>query len=87
MQFKYYWDLEHLRFLEYMMPDKVFFGTDFPYILPIYKFAVDYLMNLPLSQEFKQKLMGDNFRKFINWKGREMDTKTFREMGKEDQNG
>jgi len=70
MQFRYYWDLDHMRFLEYMMPDKVFFGTDSPLLFPLYKFAVDYLMNLPLSQEFKYKLMGDNFRKFINWKSK-----------------
>lgn len=68
MQFKYYWDLDHLRFMEFFMPDKVFFGTDFPLILSIYKFAIDYIMNLPLSQEFIHKLMGDNFRKFVNWK-------------------
>jgi predicted TIM-barrel fold metal-dependent hydrolase len=70
MQFKYYWDLDHLRFLEFMMTDKVFFGTDFPLLLSVYKFSIDYVINLPLSQEFKQKLMGDNFRKFINWESK-----------------
>ena len=30
MQFKYYWDMDHMRFLEFFMPDKVFYGTDFP---------------------------------------------------------
>ena len=66
---KYYWDLEHLRFLETMMPDKVFFGTHFPLILPIYKFSMDYINCLPFTADFKRKLMGDNFRNFIGWKG------------------
>jgi len=70
MHLKYYWDLEHLRFLEFMMPDKVFFGTDFPLLLPIYKLAIDYIMHLPLNQEFIHKLMGDNFRKFLGWKSK-----------------
>jgi len=71
MQLKYYWDLEHMHYIEHMMPDKVFFGTDFPLILPIYKFAIDYITNLPLSQEFIHKLMGGNFRRFVNWKSEE----------------
>jgi predicted TIM-barrel fold metal-dependent hydrolase len=68
MRFKYYWDLDHMRFLEYFMPDKVFFGTDFPLLLSVYKCSIDHILNLPLSQEFKKKLMGDNFRKFLGWK-------------------
>jgi predicted TIM-barrel fold metal-dependent hydrolase len=71
MQFKYYWDLDHLRFLEFFMPDKVFYGTDFPLTLPVYRAMVDNIMNLPLSMEFKHKLMGNNFRKFLNWKSAE----------------
>lgn len=69
MHLKYYWDLEHLRFMETLIPDKVFFGTDFPLTLPIYKFMIDYINCLPLTPEFKRKLLGDNFRRFINWKG------------------
>jgi predicted TIM-barrel fold metal-dependent hydrolase len=69
MQMKYYMDLEHLRFMETLMPEKVFFGTDFPLTLPVYKTVVDYLNCLPLTEEFKRKLMGDNFRKFLGWKG------------------
>jgi hypothetical protein len=71
MQFKYYWDLDHLRFLEFFMPDKVFYGTDFPLTLPVYRAMVDNIMNLPLTMEFKHKLMGNNFRKFLNWKSAE----------------
>jgi predicted TIM-barrel fold metal-dependent hydrolase len=35
MHFKYYWDLDHMRFLEFFMPDKVFYGTDFPLTMPV----------------------------------------------------
>jgi predicted TIM-barrel fold metal-dependent hydrolase len=67
MHFKYYWDLDHLRFLEFFMPNKVFYGTDFPLTLVAYGLMIDNIMNMPLSMEFKHKLMGDNFRKFVNW--------------------
>ena len=67
MHFKYYWDLDHMRFLEFFMPDKVFYGTDFPLTLPVYRAMIDNIMTMPLSPEFKHKLMGDNFRKFLNW--------------------
>ncbi len=68
MHFKYYWDMDHMRFLEFFMPDKVFYGTDFPLTMPAYRSMIDNIMNMPLSMEFKQKLMGDNFRKFTGWK-------------------
>jgi len=64
MQFAYYNDLEHIRMLEHLVPDKVFFGTDAPLILAIYKTAVEYVKLLPLSPEFKKKLMYDNANKF-----------------------
>jgi predicted TIM-barrel fold metal-dependent hydrolase len=67
MHFKYYWDLDHMRFIEFFMPNKVFYGTDFPLSLPVYKAMVDNIMNMPLTTEFKHKLMGNNFRKFLNW--------------------
>jgi predicted TIM-barrel fold metal-dependent hydrolase len=56
-----------MRFLEFFMPDKVFYGTDFPLTMPVYRAMIDNIMTLPLSTEFKHKLMGDNFRKFLNW--------------------
>jgi hypothetical protein len=28
---------------------------------------IDNIMNMPLSMEFKHKLMGNNFRKFVGW--------------------
>jgi predicted TIM-barrel fold metal-dependent hydrolase len=52
------------------MPDKVFYGTDFPLTLPAYGAMVSNIMTMPLAMEFKNKLMGDNFRKFINWQGK-----------------
>ncbi len=67
MHFKYYWDLDHMRFLEFFMPDKVFYGTDFPLTLPVYGAMISNIMTMPLSMEFKHKLMGDNFRKFVKW--------------------
>ena len=70
MHFKYYWDLDHMRFIEFFMPDKVFYGTDFPLSLPVYKAMVDNIMNMPLTTEFKHKLMGNNFRKFLNWESK-----------------
>ena len=56
-----------MRFLEFFIPDKVFYGTDFPLTLPCYSAMVSNIMTMPLSMEFKNKIMGDNFRKFINW--------------------
>jgi predicted TIM-barrel fold metal-dependent hydrolase len=52
------------------MPDKVFYGTDFPLTMPVYRAMIDNIMTLPLSTEFKHKLMGDNFRKFLNWESK-----------------
>jgi len=63
MQLKYMWDLEHLRFLEYMIPDKVFFGTDIPMGWP-HRIYVDHIRHLPLSEGFKKKLLRDNARRF-----------------------
>jgi hypothetical protein len=39
--------------------------------MPVYKAMIDNVMNMPLSMEFKQKLMGNNFRKFVGWKSKE----------------
>ncbi|MCP4716345.1 MAG: amidohydrolase family protein [Deltaproteobacteria bacterium] len=71
MHFKYYWDMDHMRFLEFFMPNKVFYGTDFPLTLPAYSAMILNIMNMPLSMEFKHNLMGNNFRKFIGWKSAE----------------
>lgn len=60
MQFQYFTNLEHIRMLEQFAPHKVFFGTDSPLILSIYKTAVEYVKLLPLSPAFKKMLMYDN---------------------------
>ena len=70
MHFRQYFDLDHMRFLEFFMPDKVFMGTDYPMTLPFYKTLFDNIMQLPVGMQFKQKLTGDNFRKFIGWESR-----------------
>ncbi len=64
MNFRQYNDLEHIKMLEAIVPHKVFFGTDAPLILPIYKTAVEYFKLLPLSQDFKMKLMYANAKEF-----------------------
>lgn len=64
MQFRYYMDLEHIRFLEQFVPHKVFFGTDAPLILSIYKTALEYVKLLPLSPQFKKMLLYDNAYNF-----------------------
>jgi predicted TIM-barrel fold metal-dependent hydrolase len=64
LYYKYTNDLEHFRFLEAFMPDKVFYGTDFPINLSVYRSYIDHILQLPLTDEFKRKLMRDNARKF-----------------------
>jgi len=71
MHFRQYFDMEHIRFLEFFMPDKVFYGTDFPMTMPFYKAMLDNVMNMPISMEFKHKLTGNNFRKFVGWESKE----------------
>jgi predicted TIM-barrel fold metal-dependent hydrolase len=65
MHFKYYNNFEHIQMLEQLVPDKVFFGTDAPLILSIYKTSVEYIKLLPTSPEFKRKLMYANAKKFF----------------------
>lgn len=64
MNFKYYNNVDHIKMLEALVPDKVFFGTDAPLILSIYKTAVEYIKLLPLSMEFRKKLLWDNAYNF-----------------------
>ena len=72
MQFNHYHNLDHIRMLEHLVPDKVFFGTDAPLIFSIYKTAVEHIKLLPLSPEFKKKLMWDNANNFYcgDWRDR-----------------
>lgn len=64
MNFKYYNNLDHIKMLEALVPDKVFFGSDAPLILSIYKTAVETIKMLPLSPAFLKKLMYDNAKNF-----------------------
>jgi len=69
LYFKYTNDLDHFRFLEAFVPDKVFYGTDFPINFSVYGSYIDHILQLPLSSEFKRKLMRDNARKFYLGEG------------------
>ncbi len=64
MDLKYCHDLEHLRFMEQMMPDKVWYGSDFPVFAPYYETIIQRIKDLPLSAEFKRKLLRDNAENF-----------------------
>jgi len=69
MQLKYHWDIEHLRVMEYLIPDKVFFGTDFPFVFP-HKPSVDHIRKIPLTAEFKKKLLRENAIRFYRLDGK-----------------
>lgn len=73
MQFGYYMGLDHIRMLETIVPHKVFFGTDSPLILPIYKTALEYIKLLPLSMQFKKALLFDNAYNFYcgDWRDKQ----------------
>jgi predicted TIM-barrel fold metal-dependent hydrolase len=66
MAFRYHWDLEHMRFMEFFIPDKVFFGSDVGPSHTIYGSMIDHIQNLPLSEDFKRKLFLENAKKFFN---------------------
>lgn len=53
------------------MPAKVFYSTAFPLLMAAYGAMMDNKMNMPLTMEFKHKLMGNHFRKFIDWESKE----------------
>jgi len=65
MHLKYFSDFDHFRTIEHFIPDKIFFGTDFPLSLPIYRPLVDHIRLMPLHADFKKKLLRDNARKFF----------------------
>ncbi len=77
MAFKYYNNFEHMKMLEALVPDKVFFGTDAPLILSIYKTAVEYIKLLPFSMEFRKKLMYENAKNFYcgDWREKWLEEK------------
>jgi len=61
---KYYTDIEHLRYCEFAIPDKIMFGTDYPFTYPM-SLAVEYFRTLPLSDKFKENLFEKTARKFF----------------------
>jgi predicted TIM-barrel fold metal-dependent hydrolase len=65
MDLKFCHDLELLKAMEYFIPDKVWYGSDFPVFLPFHKPTVERLRNMPLSAEFKRKLLRENAEKFF----------------------
>jgi len=65
MDLKFCHDLELLKAMEYFIPDKVWYGSDFPVFLPFHKPTIERLKNLPLSAEFKRKLLRENAEKFF----------------------
>jgi predicted TIM-barrel fold metal-dependent hydrolase len=65
MDLKFCHDLELLKAMEYFIPDKVWYGSDFPVFLPFHKPTVERLRNMPLSVEFKRKLLRENAEKFF----------------------
>jgi predicted TIM-barrel fold metal-dependent hydrolase len=69
---KYTYDLEHLRVLEQFIPDKVWYGSDFPVTHAWQKTTIARLKDLPLGAEFKRKLLRDNAAKFFLGKTPEM---------------
>ena len=68
MAFRNHWDLEHFRWMEYFIPDKVFFGSDVGPCHLIYRSMIDHVQNLPLTEDFKRKLFRDNAKNFFNIK-------------------
>ncbi|MCU0661148.1 MAG: amidohydrolase family protein [Myxococcota bacterium] len=75
MHFKYYNNVEHIKMLEAVVPDKVFFGSDAPLIYSIYKTAVEYVKMLPISMDFRKKLLWDNAYNFYCGEWRSEKTK------------
>ena len=66
MEFSFYHNLDMLRFIETVVPHKVFFGSDFPLLVSIYRECIDHIKLLPLSPQFKRALLRDNAYKFFN---------------------
>jgi len=61
---KYTYNRDLLRLMEEKIPDKVFFGSDFPVFITAYDEILKWIVDLPLSAEFKRKLMRGNAEKF-----------------------
>jgi predicted TIM-barrel fold metal-dependent hydrolase len=64
MNMPYANNLDHIKMLEAVVPTKVFFGSDAPLNLVTYKSAIEWVKCLPLSIDFKKKLLFDNAKEF-----------------------
>ena len=64
MNLPYTNNLEHIKMLEAVIPHKVFFGSDAPLNIVTYKSSIEWVKCLPLSIDFKKKLLYDNAREF-----------------------
>jgi predicted TIM-barrel fold metal-dependent hydrolase len=62
---KFSFNADLLRLMEEKIPDKVFFGSDFPVFLTTYDDILGWIKKLPVSAEFKRKLMRGNAEKFF----------------------
>ncbi len=64
MNMPYTNNLEHIKMLEAVVPNKVFFGSDAPLNMLTYKSSIEWVKCLPLSADFKKKLLYDNAKEF-----------------------
>lgn len=62
---KYAFNADLLKLIEEKIPNKVFFGSDFPVFLPAYKDIMRWIKAQPLSGEFKKNLLRDNAVRFF----------------------
>ncbi len=65
MDLKYCHDVETWRFMERLIPDKVWFGSDFPIFYPSTDGTIARIKSSPLSAEFKYKLLRGNAENFF----------------------
>ncbi len=61
---KYTYNADLLRLMEEKIPDKVWFGSDFPVFVTAYHEILQWIKELPLGAEFKRKLLRDNAENF-----------------------
>ena len=62
-KYGHYADL--IKLTEELIPDKIWFASDFPVWAMTYKDTLQQIKNLPVSAEFKRKLMRDNAEEFF----------------------
>lgn len=62
---KFSFNADLLKLMEEKIPNKVFFGSDFPVFLTTYDDILGWIKKLPVSAEFKYKLLRGNSEKFF----------------------